>query len=57
MQNDKLTGFDYLIVRSATLVFASLIQAGYLRVNLLDIKPEGRFWLFVRCFCGAIFFP
>lgn len=57
MQNEYLTGFDYLIVRSTTLVIASLIQAGYLKVNILDIKKEGRFWLFLRCFLGAIFFP
>lgn len=57
MSNEALTGFDYLIVRSSTLVIASLIQACSLRVNLLDVKKEGRFWLFVRCFLGAIFFP
>lgn len=48
MQNERLTGFDYLIVRSSTLVIAALLQASYLRVNIFDIKKEGRLWLFLR---------
>jgi len=48
MQNEELTGFDYLIVRSTVLAVIAIIQAKTSNVNLLDVKKEGRFWLFLR---------
>ena len=38
INNHKLTGWDYLIIRSTILAFMALIQAIYLKVNLFDIK-------------------
>ena len=38
INNKKLTGWDYLIVRSTILVFIAAFQALYLKVNLFDIK-------------------
>lgn len=57
MQNTNLNGIDYMLVRSTTLVFVSLSQAWYLGVNILDVKKEGRKWLFIRCLLGAIGMP
>ncbi|CAI2367937.1 unnamed protein product [Moneuplotes crassus] len=57
MNNPNLSGFDYLIVRSLILTCCALFQAFSQKVNLLDIKKEGRLYLALRCFLGILASP
>ena len=56
-RNDRLNTFDYMLIRSSILVVITIIQSKMSGVNILDIKKEGRFWLFMRCLLGAIAMP
>ena len=55
--NPNLSGFDYLLLRSTSMALLSILQVGYLKVNVLDVKPEHRLMLFARWLAGGIGMP
>ncbi|CAI2372250.1 unnamed protein product [Moneuplotes crassus] len=56
-RNEYLTGIDYILCRSLTLIICSLIQVMSTRVNVLDVKKGYRALLAIRCIIGAIGMP
>ena len=56
-ENSNLTGFDYLLLRSSSMALLSVIQVMYLKINVLDVKPEQRFMLAARWLAGGIGMP
>ena len=55
--NSNLNGFDYVLVRSATMMILSTIQAIFYRINIFEIKEGFRWKLYSFAIIGAIGVP
>ena len=55
--NSYLTGFDYLLVRSASMILLFISQVVYLKVDIFDIHGNDRYMMVLRCILGGIGMP
>lgn len=57
MNNPHVNGFDYVLVRTISMMIFALCNMWYLKVDIFDIKPEYRLMMLARWLVGVIGMP
>ena len=57
INNPDLTGFDYLFVRTLTMMSLAISNVVYLKVDIFGIEPKYRLLMLVRCLIGGLGMP
>lgn len=48
MENPKLDGLDYMLIRSLVIAIVSTLEAWHFDVKIFDVPKEGRYYLALR---------